>query len=100
MRNILISTPFPKSITGGKNQQLLKFVRSRFDVAVKTTKSELLTEGLENEFHLSQRDLMKEGKTMAKVGYHDNIVNLQGVSAKGEPPYRGQYFWILDYCSN
>ena len=32
---------------------------------------------------------------MAKVGYHNNIVNLQAVS---QNPTTGQFYLILEYC--
>ncbi|XP_040580903.1 uncharacterized protein [Lepeophtheirus salmonis] len=61
-----------------------------WEVAVKYIKSNGSVDSFE------QRELIKEAKTMLKIGYHPNIVNLQRVTMDRA----GTFYLILEYCSN
>ncbi|QQP40781.1 Uncharacterized protein FKW44_014938 [Caligus rogercresseyi] len=67
-------------------------VGAAWEVAVKHIKSN--NSGPLDGFE--QREFYEEAKTMIKIGYHPNIVNLQRVS---EDSF-GTFYLILEYCSN
>ena len=84
---------FPKIVTKARAKHLFFSVYLRFSVAIKSAmdNNEMMIPGEEKEkleVHANESDLLgllDEAKCMVTVGgYHNNIVNLQGIILEGD----------------
>lgn len=62
---------------------------ARWDVALKAAKDES-----------GRSELKRESEIMGRVGYHENIVNLQGVTVCDDNNILDGFYLVLEYCSH